>query len=29
VLDVKVAPKFELWWDFKNPEQEDGNLKAG
>ena len=22
VLDVKVAPKFELWWDFKNPEQD-------
>ena len=22
VLDVKVAPKFELWWDYKNPEQD-------
>jgi hypothetical protein len=21
VLDVKVAPKFELWWDYKNPAQ--------
>ncbi len=22
VQDVKVAPKFELWWDYKNPEQD-------
>jgi hypothetical protein len=22
VLDVKVAPKFELWWDYRNPEQD-------
>ena len=22
VLDVKVAPKFELWWDYKNLEQD-------
>src|SRR5229473_681670 len=22
VMDVKVAPKFELWWDYKNPEQD-------
>lgn len=22
VQDVKVAPRFELWWDYKNPEQE-------
>jgi hypothetical protein len=22
VLDVKIAPKFELWWNYKNPEQD-------
>ena len=21
VSDVKVAPRFSLWWDYKNPEQ--------
>ena len=22
VRDIKVAPRFDLWWDFKNPEQD-------